>query len=104
MAYKFALSLWLLSFSVSANQPASTTQPASTEQSPSPNQATTNANKPVLIESQVTGSTAQPKVTYIIPWQGTGEPIEVTGGDQAIVVPRWQPLNPTEFRKRLPKP
>jgi hypothetical protein len=61
----------------------------------------TQANKPVVIESQVTGSQEQPKVLYIMPWQGITTPIEINNKDMRLTLPEFKPINPKAFRQQV---
>lgn len=64
-------------------------------------QQTTQANKPVVIKSQVTGSQEQPKVLYIMPWQGITTPIEINNKDMRLTLPEFKPINPKAFRQQV---
>jgi len=61
------------------------------------------ANKaaPLIIQSQVKGSQEQPKVIYIMPWQGVDKVIEVKGKQRTIKLPHFKPINPRDFRKQV---
>ena len=61
-----------------------------------------NKNKDaIVIETQVMGSQEQPKVLYIMPWQGIKKPIEIKGSKRILVMPTFQPINPKEFKKQV---
>lgn len=57
--------------------------------------------KPVIIQSQVKGSQEQPKVIYIMPWQGIDKPISITKHQRDRVLPTFKPINPALFRKQV---
>ena len=62
---------------------------------------TAAANQPpVVIESQVKGSQEQPKVIYILPWQGIDTAISIDGDNQKIVLPHFKPINPKAFKQQ----
>ncbi|GGQ26609.1 hypothetical protein [Shewanella litoralis] len=65
-----------------------------------PNTTAVN-NKPVVIESQVTGSQEQPKVLYIMPWQGITNPIDINNKDMRLTLPEFKPINPKAFRQQV---
>jgi len=55
----------------------------------------------LTIESKVTGSQEQPKVLYIMPWQGITRPITITDKDMELSLPAFQPINPKTFKKEV---
>jgi len=59
------------------------------------------SNKPVVIQSQVTGSQEQPKVLYIMPWQGITHPININNQDMQLTLPEFKPINPKIFRQQV---
>ncbi|ABI71080.1 hypothetical protein [Shewanella frigidimarina] len=59
------------------------------------------SNKPVVIQSQVTGSQEQPKVLYIMPWQGITNPININNQDMPLTLPEFKPINPKIFRQQV---
>ncbi|WP_153912800.1 hypothetical protein [Shewanella sp. TC10] len=59
------------------------------------------ANKPLLIESKVTGTQEQPKVLYIMPWQGITNPIAIQDKNMQITLPEFRPINPKHFQKEV---
>ncbi|MGI2171700.1 hypothetical protein ACROAE_16170 [Shewanella sp. MF05960] len=70
----------------------------------SPSKTTSSAaanNKPVVIQSQVTGSQEQPKVLYIMPWQGITNPIDINNKDMRLTLPQFKPINPKAFRQQV---
>jgi len=79
---------------------------AAEEQDPSipdkkvPQNKITN-KKAIVIETRVTGSQEQPKVLYIMPWQGIKKPIKINGNKRVLVMPTFQPINPKEFKKQV---
>ncbi|MCL1043801.1 hypothetical protein BCU94_04765 [Shewanella sp. 10N.286.52.C2] len=59
------------------------------------------ANKPVLIESKVTGTQEQPKVLYIMPWQGITNPVAIQDNNMQIILPQFKPINPKKFQQEV---
>ena len=59
------------------------------------------SNKPVVIQSQVTGSQEQPKVLYIMPWQGINNPIDINNEGMRLTLPEFRPINPKLFRQQV---
>ena len=55
----------------------------------------------IVIESRVTGSQEQPKVLYIMPWQGIKTPILIDGKKRTIVMPKFKPISRKEFKKQV---
>ncbi|UAL44980.1 hypothetical protein K8B83_09315 [Shewanella inventionis] len=64
-------------------------------------QKANSSNKPVVIESQVTGSQEQPKVLYIMPWQGITSPIDINNKDMRLTLPEFKPINPKAFKQQV---
>lgn len=60
-----------------------------------------NQAAPLIIQSQVKGSQEQPKVIYIMPWQGVDKVIEVKGKKRIMKLPNFKPINPREFREQV---
>lgn len=58
-------------------------------------------HSPLIIQSQVKGSQEQPKVTYIMPWQGVNKPISITEHQRQARLPTFKPINPKVFRKQV---
>jgi hypothetical protein len=56
---------------------------------------------PLIIRSQVKGSQEQPNVMYILPWQGIENPIIIEGKSKQIVLPKFQPINPKNFKSQV---
>jgi len=56
---------------------------------------------PLIIQSQVKGSQEQPKVIYIMPWQGVDKVIAVKGKQRSIKLPHFNPINPRDFREQV---
>jgi hypothetical protein len=56
---------------------------------------------PLIIRSQVKGSQEQPNVMYILPWQGIDNPIIIEGKSKQIVLPKFQPINPKNFKSQV---
>lgn len=57
--------------------------------------------KTLTIESKVTGSQEQPKVLYIMPWQGIAKPITIKDKKLQLAMPEFKPVNPKIFRKEV---
>ncbi|QBF81355.1 hypothetical protein EXU30_00575 [Shewanella maritima] len=64
-------------------------------------QQTKASGKTIVIESQVTGTSEQPKVIYIMPWQGIDQAIRVEGAQSQIQLPQFRPINPKQFQQRV---
>ena len=56
---------------------------------------------PLIINSQVKGSQEQPKVIYIMPWQGINEPISIKQHQRQTRLPSFKPIHPKTFRKQV---
>jgi len=65
------------------------------------NIASKTAKKTLTIESKVTGSQEQPKVLYIMPWQGIANPISIKDKKTQLAMPEFKPINPKIFRKEV---
>jgi len=59
------------------------------------------AKKTLTIESKVTGSQEQPKVLYIMPWQGIANPISIKDKKTQLAMPKFKPINPKTFKKEV---
>ena len=59
------------------------------------------AKKTLTIESKVTGSQEQPKVLYIMPWQGIANPISIKDKKMQLAMPEFKPINPKTFKKEV---
>lgn len=57
--------------------------------------------KPIMIESKVKGSQEQPKVLYIMPWQGITDPIDIENNGMSLILPEFRPINPKTFQKEV---
>jgi len=57
--------------------------------------------KILTIESKVTGSQEQPKVLYIMPWQGIANPITINDQKTELTMPQFKPINPKIFKKEV---
>jgi hypothetical protein len=55
----------------------------------------------VTINSKIKGSQQQPKVLYIMPWQGIKTPIVVKGKAMHLTLPSFKPINPKVFKKQV---
>ncbi|UJF21185.1 hypothetical protein [Shewanella sp. OMA3-2] len=105
----FLLQLYLVAmlFSVSAmaagkiDANAQTTVTKSTQAEPTQKISAAKTNQPVLIESKVTGSQEQPKVLYIMPWQGITNPISVDNNDMKLALPQFKPIHPKVFQQQV---
>jgi hypothetical protein len=71
------------------------------EAKPNPETDTKIAAKTLTIESKVTGSQEQPKVLYIMPWQGIANPITIKDQKTQLTMPEFKPINPKIFRKEV---
>jgi hypothetical protein len=69
---------------------------------PVPNPKVKGKTQQILtIESKVTGSQEQPKVLYIMPWQGITNPITIKDKEVQLTMPKFQPINPKMFKKEV---
>jgi hypothetical protein len=59
------------------------------------------AKQTLTIESKISGSQEQPKVLYIMPWQGITDPITVTDSGMQLTLPTFRPINPKVFKKEV---
>ncbi|MCL1099202.1 hypothetical protein [Shewanella gelidii] len=59
------------------------------------------SKKPVVIESQVKGSQEQPKVLYIMPWQGITNPIALSDKEMQVQLPDFRPIHPKSFQQQV---
>jgi len=64
-------------------------------------ESATTSSKTVTIESTVKGSQEQPKVLYIMPWQGISQPITVKNQEVHLTLPNFKPINPKHFRQQV---
>ncbi len=71
------------------------------ELKPTPETSSEKVKKTVVIESKVTGSQEQPKVLYIMPWQGIANPIIIKDQKTQLIMPEFKPINPKKFRKEV---
>lgn len=55
----------------------------------------------IIINSQIKGSQEQPRVLYIMPWQGIKKPIIMDGTKRALVMPKFHPINPKQFKQQV---
>ncbi|MBL4908513.1 MAG: hypothetical protein JKX78_00575 [Alteromonadaceae bacterium] len=55
----------------------------------------------VIINSKIKGSQQQPKVLYIMPWQGIKTPIVVKGKVMRLALPKFKPINPKVFKQQV---
>ena len=55
----------------------------------------------VTINSKIKGSQQQPKVLYIMPWQGIKTPIVVKGKAMHLTLPSFKPINPKVFKQQI---
>jgi len=65
------------------------------------NEVAQPSQKTVTIESTVKGSQEQPKVLYIMPWQGISQPITVKNKEIHLTLPNFKPINPKHFRQEV---
>ena len=68
--------------------------------SPAPN-AKSNTEASVTLHSTITGNQEQPKVLYIVPWQGPGGADQLNTGLQPIVSDVFAPVDRREFQREL---
>jgi len=62
---------------------------------------TAKSKQPLIIKSKIQGSQEQPKVLYIMPWQGIKTPIVVEGKNMTITLPSFKPINPRVFKQQV---
>ncbi len=55
----------------------------------------------IVINSQVKGSQEQPKVLYIMPWQGIKKPMAIDDSNKVIIMPKFAPINPKAFKRQV---
>lgn len=55
----------------------------------------------ISLHSTITGNQEQPKVLYIVPWQGPGGADQLDGGLQPIVSDVFAPIDRREFQREL---
>lgn len=60
-----------------------------------------NAEASVMLHSTITGNQEQPKVLYIVPWQGPGGADQLNTGLQPIVSDVFAPIDRREFQREL---
>jgi hypothetical protein len=60
-----------------------------------------NAEASVTLHSTITGNQEQPKVLYIVPWQGPGGADQLNTGLQPIVSDVFAPVDRREFQREL---
>ena len=71
------------------------------ELKPTPETSSEKVKKTVVIESKVTGSQEQPKVLYIMPWQGIANPISIKDKNTQLAMPEFKPIHPKAFKKEV---
>lgn len=71
------------------------------EMKPKPDTAVKKPQRTLTIESKVTGSQEQPKVLYIMPWQGIANPITIKDQKTQLAMPEFKPINPKVFKKEV---
>jgi len=71
------------------------------EVKPKTDTVTKTGQKTLTIESKVTGSQEQPKVLYIMPWQGIANPITINDQKTELTMPQFKPINPKIFKKEV---
>lgn len=86
------LIMWLLTPTLNAQQ---------SEENNKSEKTKNNKSTALIIESQVKGSQEQPKVIYILPWQGVSKPITINKQQNKTVLPSFEPINPKEFRMQV---
>ena len=65
------------------------------------NKSTGNTQKRLTFESKITGSQEQPKVLYIMPWQGITNPITIKDKEMRLTLPSFKPIHPKQFKKEV---
>jgi hypothetical protein len=60
-----------------------------------------SAEANVTLHSTITGNQEQPKVLYIVPWQGPGGADQLNTGLQPIVSDVFAPVDRREFQREL---
>lgn len=55
----------------------------------------------VVLQSTITGNQEQPKVLYIVPWQGPGGADQLNTGLQPVVSDVFAPVDRREFQREL---
>ena len=55
----------------------------------------------LIIESQVKGSQAQPKVIYIVPWQNMQSSVDIEQPQAEIRLPEIKPIYPKAFKQHI---
>lgn len=68
---------------------------------PVPAKNKSNAEASVTLHSTITGNQEQPKVLYIVPWQGPGGADQLNTGLQPIVSDVFAPVDRREFQREL---
>jgi hypothetical protein len=71
------------------------------EVKPNTDTVSKTGQKTLTIESKVTGSQEQPKVLYIMPWQGIANPIIINDKKTQLAMPEFKPINPRFFKKEV---
>jgi len=61
----------------------------------------TKKQKILTIESKVSGSQEQPKVLYIMPWQGISNPILIENKEMKLLLPQFKPIHPATFKQEV---
>lgn len=89
------------SMSAEANFSEVSTNNVKGDSSKAPNKNINSNTAPLVIQSQVKGSQEQPKVIYIMPWQGVDKVIAVKGKQRTIKLPHFKPINPRDFRNQV---
>ncbi len=60
-----------------------------------------NGETSMSLHSTITGNQEQPKVLYIVPWQGPGGADQLNTGLQPIVSDVFAPIDRREFQREL---
>jgi hypothetical protein len=96
------LSLIMLSIALlaSANKAVSAEEKTHKEQQLEP-KAISKVQQSVTIESKITGSQEQPKVLYIMPWQGNTNQITITDKEMQLTLPSFKPIHPKAFKQEV---
>lgn len=79
----------------------SATASAQTSQSEKPVKKKAGGEASVVLQSTITGNQEQPKVLYIVPWQGPGGADQLNTGLQPVVSDVFAPVDRREFQREL---
>ncbi len=86
---------------ISAAASAQTGRSEQTGQSEKPAQKNAGGEASVVLQSTITGNQEQPKVLYIVPWQGPGGADQLNTGLQPVLSDVFAPVDRREFQREL---